>query len=137
MQRGESRSGRSRCLPHERQNPDRYEFVARLGTGARAARMGGRPLVIGRRSSRNGPDHMDWALANSYVVFTHDLDFGTMLASTRAKGPSVVQLRDEDVLPDRLQQIVIAALNQHDADLAAGALVVVDASKCRVRILPI
>lgn len=80
---------------------------------------------------------MDWALANEYVVFTHDLDFGTTLALTRAKGPSVLQLRDEDVLPDRLQRIVIAALNQHDADLAAGALIVVDASKCRVRILPI
>ena len=23
---------------------------------------------------------MEWAVANDYVVFTHDLDFGTMLA---------------------------------------------------------
>ena len=80
---------------------------------------------------------MDWALANGYVVFTHDLDFGTMLALTRAKGPSVLQLRAEDVLPDRLEHIVIAALNQHDADLASGALVVVDQSRFRVRVLPI
>jgi predicted nuclease of predicted toxin-antitoxin system len=80
---------------------------------------------------------MDWALANGYVVFTHDLDFGTTLALTRAKGPSVLQLRAEDVLPNHLEHVVIAALNQHDADLASGALVVVDVSKCRVRVLPI
>ncbi|MDZ7616726.1 MAG: DUF5615 family PIN-like protein, partial [Patescibacteria group bacterium] len=31
---------------------------------------------------------MAWALANAHVVFTHDLDFGTMLALTHAAGPS-------------------------------------------------
>jgi predicted nuclease of predicted toxin-antitoxin system len=80
---------------------------------------------------------MDWALANCYVMFTHDLDFGTTLALTRAKGPSVVQLRSDDVLPDHLEGIVIAALKQHAADLDSGALVVVDEHKCRVRVLPI
>jgi predicted nuclease of predicted toxin-antitoxin system len=80
---------------------------------------------------------MDWAVANGYIVFTHDLDFGTMLALTHATGPSVLQVRAEDVLPDHLEGVVIAALTQHDADLAAGALVVVDESKCRVRVLPI
>ncbi len=80
---------------------------------------------------------MDWASANDYIVFTHDLDFGTMLALTHATGPSVFQVRTEDVLPDKLEGVVIAALRQHDADLASGALVVADASKSRVRILPI
>jgi predicted nuclease of predicted toxin-antitoxin system len=80
---------------------------------------------------------MDWALAKSHVVFTHDLDFGTMLALTHATGPSVLQLRSDDILPDHLAGVVIAALRQHDTDLAAGALVVVDESKQRVRILPI
>jgi predicted nuclease of predicted toxin-antitoxin system len=36
-----------------------------------------------------------------------------------------------------VEGIVIAALRQHDADLASGALVVVDEAKCRVRVLPI
>jgi predicted nuclease of predicted toxin-antitoxin system len=80
---------------------------------------------------------MDWASANHHVVFTYDLDFGTILALARATGPSVLQVRAEDVLPDRLQAVVIAALKQHEADLAAGALVVVDASRSRVRVLPI
>ena len=46
------------------------------------------------------PDHeiMDWARENGYVVFTHDLDFGTMLALTHMSGPSVLQVRAQDTL---------------------------------------
>ena len=80
---------------------------------------------------------MDWAVANGYIVFTHDLDFATALALTHATGPSVLQARTDNVLPDHLEAIVIAALKQHDADLASGALVVVDESSYRVRVLPI
>lgn len=80
---------------------------------------------------------MDWAVANGYVLFTHDLDFGTMLALTQATRPSVLQVRGQDVMPDHLSKVVLAALKQHETDLASGALVVVDEKKCRVRILPI
>ncbi|MDB5321906.1 MAG: hypothetical protein JWN40_3537 [Phycisphaerales bacterium] len=80
---------------------------------------------------------LDSALANHHIVFTHDLDFGTALALTHATGPSVLQVRVADPLPDRIGNVVIAALRQHDADLAAGALVVVDATRSRVRVLPI
>lgn len=80
---------------------------------------------------------MAWALANHHVVFTHDLDFGTMLALTHANGPSVVQVRTRDVLPEDAGTIVVAALRQHESALAAGALVVVDKKKARVRVLPL
>lgn len=80
---------------------------------------------------------IDWAVAHGYAVFTHDLDFGTALALTHSTGPSVLQVRGQDVLPDHMEALVIAALRQHDADLASGALVVVDEKKSRVRILPI
>jgi predicted nuclease of predicted toxin-antitoxin system len=80
---------------------------------------------------------MAWALANGHVVFTHDLDFGTMLALTHATGPSVLQVRSQHVLPEDIGPVVIAALRQHDATLAAGALVVVDLKKARVRVLPL
>jgi predicted nuclease of predicted toxin-antitoxin system len=85
------------------------------------------------------PDHvlMDWAVANGYIVFTHDLDFGRMLALTHASGPSVLQVRTQDVLPDHLENVVVAALRQHESDLASGALVVVDESRSRIRVLPI
>jgi predicted nuclease of predicted toxin-antitoxin system len=80
---------------------------------------------------------MAWALANGHVVFTHDLDFGTMLALTHATGPSVLQIRAQKVLPEDIGPVVIAALRQHDAALAAGALVVVDVKKSCVRVLPL
>ena len=80
---------------------------------------------------------MAWARAHGHVVFTHDLDFGTMLALTHASGPSVFQVRGQNVLPDHMAPTVVAALTQHEKDLAAGALVVVDESKSRVRVLPI
>src|SRR4051812_45118175 len=76
---------------------------------------------------------MAWAKINDYVVFTHDLDFGTALALTHDDGPSVLQVRTKDVLPDAIEEIVVAAFRQHDADLVSGALVVVDESKRRVR----
>lgn len=76
-------------------------------------------------------------MANQHVVFTHDLDFGTMLALTHAAGPSVIQFRGQDVLPDTAGSMVIAALRQHEADLIAGALIVVDEKRLRVRVLPL
>src|SRR5688500_13502745 len=69
---------------------------------------------------------MAWARVNSYVIFTHDLDFGTTLALTHASGPSVLQVRSQNVLPEHLGPIVAAVLRQHDATLAAGALIVVE-----------
>ncbi len=80
---------------------------------------------------------MAWARENDHVVFTHDLDFGAMLALSGAGGPSVLQVRSQDVLPEHLADVVASTLTQHEADLASGALVVVDRNRARVRVLPI
>ena len=79
---------------------------------------------------------MDWAHANGYVVFTHDLDFGALLATTRAQGPSVIQVRTQDVMPRSLGCRLVQILRQLESVLGRGALVTVDESKSRVRILP-
>ena len=80
---------------------------------------------------------MAWALAHGHAVFTHDLDFGTTLALTHAGGPSVIQVRGQRVLPEHIGPVVLAALKQYEADLAAGALVVVEQARSRVRVLPL
>jgi len=80
---------------------------------------------------------MAWALANEYVVFTHDLDFGALLAATRARGPSVIQIRAQDVTPEHLAKIVVEALRQYGALLETGALVSVEEATARARILPL
>lgn len=80
---------------------------------------------------------MDWAEANRYFVFTHDLDFGTLLALTHKTGPSVLQVRGDNVLPDHMGNLVVAAIKQHEPELESGALIVVEERKNRVRVLPI
>lgn len=80
---------------------------------------------------------MSWARAEGYVVFTHDLDFGALLALTAARGPSVLQVRTSDVLPDHIGTLVLDVLRQFEPALTAGALVTVDERRTRARILPI
>lgn len=79
---------------------------------------------------------MIWAQENGYIVFTHDLDFGTLLASTKAQAPSVVQIRTQDVMPHHLGKRLIRVLEEYRLFLENGALLIVDEHKARVRILP-
>ena len=78
----------------------------------------------------------DWARANDYIVFTHDLDFGTLLAVTHATGPSVIQVRTQNVMPNSLENILIPVLRRYESLLTSGALITVEERKSRVRILP-
>ena len=80
---------------------------------------------------------MTWARQNGHVVFTHDLDFGAMLALTQAAGPSVIQVRTQDVTPAAIGKLVAAALRQFERELAKGALIVLDESRARARVLPL
>ena len=80
---------------------------------------------------------MAWALAEGRTVFTHDLDFGTALVLTHAGGPSVIQVRGQRVLPEHMGPLVLAASKRYEAELSAGALVVVEETRGRVRVLPL
>ena len=80
---------------------------------------------------------MRWAVNNDYMVFTHDLDFGTLLAISEADTPSVIQVRTQDVLPSKLGKIVLNALKQFQSELETGALVTVNEAQAKARILPI
>jgi predicted nuclease of predicted toxin-antitoxin system len=80
---------------------------------------------------------MEWARANGYIIFTHDLDFGSLLAATGIETPSVIQIRTQDILPISIENLVIAALRQFEEQLNNGALVTVEKAQSRVRILPI
>ena len=80
---------------------------------------------------------MAWARAQKHVVFTHDLDFGTLLALTRAGSPSVIQVRTQDVTPAAIGALVVNALRQFESTLQKGALIVLDEARARARILPL
>ena len=87
----------------------------------------------------NAPDEeiMSWAREHGHIVFTHDLDFGTMLALTHAAGPSVLQVRTQCTMPEDIGHAVVGAVTQHAAALRVGALVVVELAQSRVRVLPL
>ncbi len=80
---------------------------------------------------------MGWAHARGFVVFTHDLDFGAALALTHAIGPSVLQVRGRHVLPEHISALIFATIQQYEDELNAGALIVVDENRSRVRVLPL
>lgn len=80
---------------------------------------------------------MAYARDNGYVLFTHDLDFGNLLAVTNVSGPSVIQVRTQDVSPEHLEPLLVAALHQFETELETGALIVVDEARLRARILPL
>ena len=75
-------------------------------------------------------------MANRQVVLTHDLDFGSILAASEGKEPSVVQIRSQIITPEAIGSKVVAGLRQMESELHAGALVTVDPKRIRLRLLP-
>ncbi len=89
--------------------------------------------------AHNAPDSeiMAYARTNNYIVLTHDLDFGAILAATQGEKPSVVQIRAEDVSPDVIGKQIVVALRQMASELEEGALITVDSKRARLRVLPL
>ncbi len=87
----------------------------------------------------NAPDTEVFAYAyqHGYIVFTHDLDFGAILAATGHTQPSVIQVRTQNVTPDYLAKIILSVLQQFEDVLMHGALITIDEERSRVRILPL
>jgi len=82
-------------------------------------------------------DILLWARHNACVVFTHDLDFGAILAATGADSPSVIQIRSQDVTPHGMRTHILAALSQFAVELRRGSLISIDEASGRARVLPI
>ena len=80
---------------------------------------------------------MAWAEAHGFAVFTHDLDFGALLAATGAVAPSVIQLRSEDTRPSTMYGLVAASLRDQQGAVEEGALLTIDPRRWRVTILPL
>ena len=87
----------------------------------------------------NAPDRalFDYAAKHDLIILTHNLDFAAILASGGGAKPSVVQLRGGDLRPEAAAASLAAALLQVATELAAGALVTIDARRTRLRVLPL
>jgi predicted nuclease of predicted toxin-antitoxin system len=136
MRHGLRRSGRLSWLrPNEVRRG--HESFAKMGQYISSRRYRSRSLVnIGSRSDEDS-EIMNWALTNDRIVFTSDLDFGKLLASSGDKLPSVVQLRGDRQDPKSDGAFVIAAIYAASAELREGALLTIDSNRWRIRSLPL
>jgi predicted nuclease of predicted toxin-antitoxin system len=82
-------------------------------------------------------DVMRYAREHGRVVLTHDLDFGRLLAFSKATHPSVIQFRAPDIRPAALGAQLLQALRTHESVLRQGALITLEVDRARSRILPL
>lgn len=80
---------------------------------------------------------LSYAEQHGFVILTHDLDFSAILAATAASGPSVMQIRTQDTIGSQFREFLVQSLHRFHLELDAGAIVIVDQSRARVRILPL
>jgi len=87
----------------------------------------------------NAPDTeiMAYARAKNCVVLTQDLDFSSILAATHGEKPSVAQIRGDDLSWNAIGKQVVAALLQTVTELEEGALLTIDTTRIRLRLLPL
>lgn len=77
------------------------------------------------------------AAAQERVLLTMDLDFGAIIAASKAGSPSVVIFRLRDNRPAIVNDLLDGNLSQVAASLEQGAIAVFEVDKVRVRNLPI
>ena len=77
------------------------------------------------------------ARADARIILTFDLDFGAVLALGVVDRPSVVIFRLSDERADAVNRRLEAVLSEQAAALGSGALVLVEDTRYRVRLLPI
>lgn len=80
---------------------------------------------------------LSWAREHGRVLVTHDLDFAAILATSEATGPSVVQIRQQDLLSPELVRLLVDAITIAAPALSSGAVVTIHEDRSRIRILPL
>lgn len=118
-------------------------FLADMGVPRRVAeRLGnaGHEVVHLRdRGLHRAPDGDIYRLATEErrIVLTFDLDFGEIAARCVGPWSSVIVFRLVDASSDHVSERLEATLARTGAALEAGAVVVIEEGRCRVRALPI
>jgi len=84
-------------------------------------------------------DHeiIEKARVEGRVILTHDLDFGRIIAVSRASVPSVITFRLNDMRPAQVNRHLAEVLARLAGQLETGALVSVSERGIRVRSLPV
>ena len=77
------------------------------------------------------------ARSEGRIVLTMDLDFGALLAADKEQLPSVIIFRLEYNRPQNVNSLLKHYLKEVKEDLLAGAIVIFEESRVRVRRLPL
>jgi predicted nuclease of predicted toxin-antitoxin system len=80
---------------------------------------------------------MAFAKGAGYVVLTHDLDFGSILAATHGDKPSVIQIRSGTLSTAAIGPFVVKTLIQMEGEIESGALLTIEPPRARIRLLPL
>ncbi len=109
--------------------------LAELLTGAGHDAVHLRTLGMSKASD---PDVLRTALEQERVLVSSDTDFGELLATSNAAGPSLLLLRrQQGRRAVALASLLLGNLDVIADDLTLGAVVVIDEVRIRVRRLPI
>ena len=111
-------------------SPKTVDFLLDLGHEASHVRT----LGLQRAEDR---DLVRLAAGDLSVILTFDLDFGDILALGVLDKPSVVIFRLADQRADSVNRHVSGILAERASDLDAGALILVEDARYRIRRLPI
>ncbi len=71
------------------------------------------------------------------ILLTHDLDFGDLLAASKAEMPSVIIFRLRNMFPDHVNHYLRTIITSHAKDLEQGVIITVAEGGIRIRQLPI
>ena len=81
---------------------------------------------------------LETASRDARVLVSADTDFGDLLARTNAGGPSVLLLRRQGLRrAEQVAELITLNLPVIAEDLEAGAIIVLDDDRIRVRRLPL
>jgi predicted nuclease of predicted toxin-antitoxin system len=109
-----------------------------VATGLRAA--GVDAVHVSERGMRDADDERIFELAagEGRTLVSADTDFGALLARRQSALPSVVLFRHEATRrPERQVELLLSLLETLRSPLEAGSVVTIEASRVRIRSLPI
>jgi predicted nuclease of predicted toxin-antitoxin system len=82
-------------------------------------------------------DILHKAERENYIVLTHDLDFGELLAASGGTLPSVIVFRLKDMRAFNVSRHLFSIIQGQSEALTKGAILSVTEQKVRVRYLPV
>jgi predicted nuclease of predicted toxin-antitoxin system len=111
-------------------SPKTVQFLKNMGQEAV------RVSELGMAKSKDR-EIFDYAEKNNMIILSADLDFGTILANTHSRKPSVIIFRLRNPSPEHVNLLILSNLTIIEKDILKGAIVIIEDSEIRIRELPI